>query len=335
LLAVHESVSEEPLTGGPAVFDALAVADYLVADLDASVTALHGTLGIEPPKPSWYSGGPGTGSRNTFCRVNRSRLDAPTVIGLMETAELDQARPQSDVMPHVVGLAALQGSRPFRTHGAPVAAPGMEELIESLCRRGIRHWVQPPSQIYPFQRVWMGITDGWGDYRPDGDGGLLLELVERDALGLPPEAYGAAAPADDAPDGSMLSIVSRGFLVADLARSLDQLAETFGWRPEQGPERALDGSRRAVLGFRMARSARIELIEPAGAREEAEFLRQWGPGVWHTRIAVKNLDAKAEDLRSRGTTFREVQTGFSAPELVLRVDPTDTPGCLFEFMEGR
>ena len=123
-------------------------------------------------------------------------------------------------------------------------------------------------------------------------------------------------------------------LVGDLGWTLDRLAENLGWTPEGDVEQAADGSRRAVLGFRLPRSARVELLEPGGDREEAEFLRRWGPGIWHVRIAVRGLDAKADDLRARGTPFRAVPTGFADPEVVLRVDAAAIPGCLFEFAEA-
>ena len=50
-------------------------------------------------------------------------------------------------------------------------------------------------------------------------------------------------------------------------------------------------SRRFALG----QSARIELLEPSGDREETEFLRRFGPGIWHARIGVHGLDEKAEE----------------------------------------
>jgi hypothetical protein len=129
----------------------------------------------------------------------------------------------------------------------------------------------------------------------------------------------------------MVRTMSRGFLVDDLDRSLDAIAGFFDWEPERGPELGDGGARRALLGFRVPRSARLELLAPAPDTDEGRFLAQWGPGIWHVRIAVADLDAKAEDLRSRGTPFASVRTGFADPETVLRIDPAATPACLFEF----
>ncbi len=236
----------------------------------------------------------------------------------------------------VQGLAELQSDRPFKTHGAPVASSHVDDLIESVRNKGVRHWVQPERPGFPFARVWIGITaEELSGYRPDGDGGLMLEVVDTATLGLPEDAlHTEPPPPADLPPGPMVRTVSRGFLADDLDRSLDALMKTFEWEPEQPPDRADDGSRRAVLGFALRQSARIEVLQPAGDREETEFLRRFGPGIWHARIGVHGLDEKGEDLRERGTPFRVVHTGFAQPDVVLRVDPAVVPGCLFEFAEA-
>jgi len=316
-----------------APFDALASADFLVPDRDSAVATAQGVLGIGPPKPRWSHGGPGLGHRVTFCRANPSIADSPTLIELIEPADVDPNRSLGEVVPNVAGLAALQGDRPLKTHGAPVASSSIGELIERARSRDVRHWVQPAPVGYPFERLWFGITaDDLSGYRPDVDGGLMLEVVPTETLGLPPAAFDPPEDAnDDADGGSMVRTVSRGFLVDDLDRALDALADFFGWEAERGPERGDDGARRAILGFALPRSARIELLAPSPESDEGEFLRRWGPGIWHVRIAVRDLEAKADDLRARGTPFCEVRTGFAQPESVLRVEPTATPSCLFEF----
>lgn len=339
-------------------FDALASADFLVPDRDAAVAAVQRALGFGEPKPRWSMGGPGQGFRVTFCRPHPSLQQSPTLVELIEAAELDPGRPLSEVVPNVAGLAQLQGDRPLKSHGTPVASSAVDELVERVRSRGLRHWVQPSSDRYPFRRLWMGITaEDLAGYRAGTDGGLMLEVVDTATLGLPPAAFNPQPPpqpdppaADpqppphpDSQSGGMVRTAARGFLVDDLDRALDELAEVFSWEPELGPERGEDGSRRAVLGFRLPQSARIELLSPArGSRadrdtdrdadsEAGAFLDRYGPGVWHVRIAVRDLDAKADDLRDRGTPFTTARTGFENPETVVRVATAATPGCLFEF----
>jgi hypothetical protein len=315
------------------VFDALASADFLVRDKDEAVATMQTRLGFMAPKPRWSHGAPGQGFRVTFCRANPSLVQSPTLIELIEPAALDRQRALGEVVPNVQGLADLQRNRPLKTHGAPVASSHVDELIEIVRSKGLRHWVQPRPAGFPFLRLWMGITaEELSGYHPDGDGGLMLEVVDTATLGLPADALHAdpPAPADLTP-GAMTQTLSRGFLVADLDRALDALMKTFEWEPEQPPERASDGSRRAVLGFALRQSARIELLEPAGDREESDFLRRFGPGIWHVRIGVHGLAEKADDLRARNTPFRVVETGFAVPDTVLRVDASVVPGCLFEF----
>jgi glyoxalase/bleomycin resistance protein/dioxygenase superfamily protein len=314
-------------------FDALASADFLVPDRDAAVDMVQRVVGLGAPKPRWSHGGRGAGHRVTFCRANPKFAASPTLIELIEATDVDPARSITDVVPNVGGLAALQGDRPLKTHGAPVASSSVGELVERARSRGVRHWVQPSNDTYPFERLWMGITaDDLSGYRPDTDGGLMIEVVPTPTLMLPTDAAEAPADAADAvAPGSMVRTASRGFLVDDLDRSLDALVDFFGWEPERGPEIGDGGARRAVLGFRVPRSARIELLAPAPDTEEGRFLARWGQGIWHVRIAVADLDAQADDLRARGTPFREVRTGFADPEVVLRIDPDATPACLFEF----
>jgi hypothetical protein len=313
-------------------FDALASADFLVPDRDLAVAAVQQALGFVTPKPHWSWGGPGQGFEVTFCRPTPSLWQSPTLVELIAAAALDPRRPVTEVVPNVAGLSALQGDRPLKTHGAPVAGTNVDELIERVRSQGLRHWVQPSSDAYPFRRLWMGIAaDDLADYRAGGDGGLMLEVVDTRTLGLPESLVEGSTPEPEAPPVGMVRTSTRGFLVDDLDRSLDELSTTFSWEPELGPERAENGSRRAVLGFSVAQSARIELLQPARASEEGTFLERFGPGVWAIRIAVGDLDAKAEDLRARGTPYQQVDTGFDQPATRLRVDAAATPNCLFEF----
>jgi len=319
-------------------FDLMASADFLVPDRDAAVAMVQRVLGFAEPKPRWSWGDPGQGFRVTFCRPHRTLRQSPTLVELIEPAAVDPARPMSEVVWNVAGLAARQGDRPLKTHGAPIASSAVDDLIERVRSLGLRHWVQPSSDVYPFSRLWMGITaDDLADYRPGSDGGLMLEVIDTRTVGLPADvlnedaAGNGNAPIDDDEAGTMVRTAARVFLVDDLDRSIEELAHAFMWEPEVGPETGADGSLRAVLGFRLPQSARIELLAPADDSDAGKFLKQWGPGIWHVRIAVSDIDAKAADLRARGTPFAQVRTGFEQPDVVLRIDPAATPASRFEF----
>src|SRR5205807_5679351 len=92
-------------------FDLMASADFLVPDRDASVAMVRRVLGFGEPKPRWSWGDPGRGFRVTFCRPNRTLRQSPTLVELIEPAPVDPARPESDVVANVAGLAARQGDR--------------------------------------------------------------------------------------------------------------------------------------------------------------------------------------------------------------------------------
>jgi hypothetical protein len=315
-------------------FDAMASADFLVPDRDATIEALQRSLGFGQPKPHWSHGGRGQGYRVTFCRPNPALAQSPTLVEIIAADELDPALSLATVVPNVAGLERRQANRLVKTHGMPVASSSVDDVIERVQSRGLRHWLQPSSDDYPYRRLWLGIAaDDLSDYRPSGDGGLMLEVVDTETLRLPAEAFDEPLPPDPRDGAAMLRTAARVILVSDVSASLTALSETFGWEPTGPVERADDGSLRATLAFRAPRSARVELLQPATG-DDAELLRRGGAGVGAVRIAVADVDAKVADLRRRGTRFTERATGFSEPERVLRVDPAATPGCLFEFVSA-
>jgi len=113
-------------------FDLMASADFLVPDRDAAVAMVQRVVGFGEPKPRWSWGAPGQGFRVTFCRPHRTLRQSPTLVELIEPAPVDPARPMSDVVWNVAGLAARQGDRPLKTHGAPVASSAVDDLIERV-----------------------------------------------------------------------------------------------------------------------------------------------------------------------------------------------------------
>ena len=64
------------------------------------------------------------------------------------------------------------------------------------------------------------------------------------------------------------------------------------------------------------------------------YLNSWGPGPYYIRIAVTGLQAKAEDLKARGTRFTWIEESEAVGgKSLIRVDPADVRGQLFEFEE--
>jgi hypothetical protein len=64
------------------------------------------------------------------------------------------------------------------------------------------------------------------------------------------------------------------------------------------------------------------------------YLNSWGPGPYYIRIAVNDLAAKAEDLRSRGTKFSWIESSDAVEgRSLIRIDPEELDGQLFEFEE--
>jgi hypothetical protein len=132
----------------------------------------------------------------------------------------------------------------------------------------------------------------------------------------------------------MVRVTARGFLVRDLADTLQKVSRNLDWEPS-GPvvDLAQEGYRRARMGFTVANSATLDVIEATRWDSNAgHYVNNWGPGPYYIRIGVNDLYAKAEDLRERGTKFtlvKESQAVDGRP--LIRIDPTELRGQLFEF----
>src|SRR5262249_62278910 len=119
---------------------------------------------------------------------------------------------------------------------------------------------------------------------------------------------------------TMVRIAAREHLVADLGDTLQVLDRTMRWKPARVADES--GCRRAVMAFSAPRSARLELVQPAGPGRVQDAFEQLGPGAWTIRVAVIDVTAKAEDLAARGTPY-------IAENGILRVDPAVTCGVPF------
>ena len=139
-------------------------------------------------------------------------------------------------------------------------------------------------------------------------------------------------PSLDLEPGAMVRVLERLWLVADLDASLRSLEQNLAWIPEHRGFDPTTGCQRASMAVNHPRSARVVLLEPVESGEVSEAVARWGPGAWAIGIGVNDLEAKAEDLRRRGTEFASRERADGTPSLWVDTAPLGVSG-LFEFVE--
>ena len=320
------------------MFDLLMSADMMLADPDGMAALLVSKLGIHG-HPRWRQAFEDHPYIAHFLRVHKSLAIAPTRIE--PQWHLDKPNLGDPLFhEHLEGLKAFQGEhRPMITHSVVLvlAKPRFEELVGRLMQRRLRFRLAQRTPDMVWDRLWLGVTPEDPRYEPSVDGGLCIEIMPIEPLQLPPEAFATPAPQlPNAEPGQMVRVTARGWLVRDLDDTLRRLSANLDWEPT-GPVRELkqDGYRRATMGFGLANSATLDLVEPDRWDSDAGlYLNNWGPGPYYIRIGVKGLQAKADDLRARGTKFNWIDEceGIGGKSLI-RVDPGEVRGQVFEFHE--
>jgi hypothetical protein len=306
---------------GYLVFDLMTTVSVLTDDIGAGVETLCARIGIPEPRQQSFRSGAGIDA--VFCRVHPKYAVAPTFLELVAPAPLDEAPPDEAVFP-VATIAARQGDRSIKWHATEIAMPEatLLDLSDHLNALGVPHGFVPIDRR---ERFFMGGDPGI-EYDHRADAGLVIEAGRSGHLGLPEEALTAPA---DLPDGAeastMVRIVARQYLVDDLDETLRTLERNLRWSPESVTDQV--DCRRALMPFRVPRSAKLELIEPRGAGRAADAYEQLGPGAWTIRVSVVDLDAKASDLAARDTPF-------TTDDDVLRASPDATLGVPFEFVRA-
>jgi hypothetical protein len=318
------------------VYDFLLAADFMVSDPDATKELLCDRLGLFEQKPSWRQDMPNHSYLTWHLRVHKSLAVAPT--RLMVQGHKEVPEPSDPVFgEYLQNIAVRQGSaRPMKTHAMVLISQRLPELLEKLQRRKLPFRIAPIAEGLPFDRVWMGVTPDDLHYTPAVDGGLYIEVMEPGPLQLPPETWDdpPPGPTDPAP-GDTIRIVSRGYVVRDLDDVLTKLSTNLDWEPsapvEDVPE---EGYRRARMSLSLPHGADVEIVEPTRFDcDSGRLLATWGPGIFHTRIAVNGLDAKAADLDARGTRWSEMPESRVVDGRRLRVEPADVGGMIFELVE--
>ncbi|ADP95775.1 lactoylglutathione lyase [Marinobacter adhaerens] len=320
------------------MFDLLMSADMMVPDPDGMTELLVSKLGIHKHE-RWRQAFDDHPYIAHFLRVHKSLAVSPTRVE--PQWHLDRPNP-GDPMFHefLESLKDFQGRhRPMLTHSIVLSLKGdkFNELVSKLMRRKLPFRMAQRTPDMPFDRLWLGATPEKPHYDPIVDGGLCIEIMPMEPLQMPPETFDVPPqePRDPKP-GDMVRVSARGYLVRDLDETLQRLSSNLDWEPTKAVEVLPgEGYRRARMGFNLANSATLDVIEATRWDSDAGvYLNSWGPGPYYIRIAVNDLAAKAEDLRSRGTKFSWIESSDAVEgRSLIRIDPEELNGQLFEFEE--
>jgi hypothetical protein len=313
------------------MFDLLINAEVIVDDVTVAERVFVDALGFPEPRAEWSRNTPGYGFTFLFARVHPSMKVSPTRIEAMAVAPLDPAFDPGETIDFLPRLLAAQGDRPWKTHANELASRDIDAVATRLEQRRCRFYTMPADEKNPFTRLWIGWTDAdRGAYEPDVDGGLILEICETDALFQGPRLWEPQLD-PDLPAGSLVRVLRRSWIVADLASTLDALDRNLDVQPGAAPTRDNDRAcRRAVIRFAHPRSAELELLEADGPGEINDAFAAWGPGAWAIRIGVNDVRAKADDLRRRGTPFEAHDSPADGAALRVDTGALGAPG-IFEF----
>lgn len=317
------------------MFDLLMTADMMVPDPDGMAALLIDKLGIHG-HPNWRQAFDNHPYIAHFLRVHKSLAVAPTRVE--PQWHLDHDNP-GDPMFHefLESLKDFQGRhRPMLTHSVVLAlhGPKFDAFVDKLMQRGLAFRMAQRTPEMPFDRLWLGATPERPRYGPEVDGGLCIEVMPMEPLQMPAATFDtpASQPRDASP-GDMIRVTARGFLVRDLGHTLGCCAKNLDWEPASVDMLNKEGYQRAVMPFTVANSAALHVIQPhAWDTDAAHYLNNWGPGLYYIRIAVNDLEAKAADLKARGTAF----TWISESEAVggrplIKINPRELRGQVIEF----
>ena len=243
------------------MYQLMTTVSVLVDDIAGGVEQLGRSIGVPTPRPQSYRSGPGVDA--VFMRVHPKYAVAPTFLELVAPGAGDDP----GGIP-IAAIAARQGGRAVRWHATELAMPEEQllDLADHLDRIGTPVAFFPPDRR---DRFFLGGDPGSSDYEPSADGGLLIEAGRSGHLGLPEDAFTAPAdiPADATPE-TMVRIVAREYLVADLDRTLAAFERNLRWTPT------------AVLdedGYRQRDTAVQHASQPRSSSWCNRPVRAWSP----------------------------------------------------------
>ncbi len=319
------------------MYEMLLSADMMVPDPDGMTELLVTKLGVHS-HPRWRQAFDNHPYIAHFLRVQKSLAVAPTRIE--PQVHLDRPNPGDPLFhDHLKALEAYQGKRrPILTHSVVLVTweAKLNALIDRLHRNRKSFRLAQRTPDMDFDRLWLGITPEDLNYDPSVDGGLCIEFIPMEPTRMPAAAFENPPPRVENPQpGELLRVTRRGFLVRDLDFTLPCLKENLEWEPDSVEDLAGAGYRRARMGFTMAHSATLDILEPTQWDSRAgRYLNNWGPGLYYVRLGVFDLEAKAEQLREKGVGFSwDAQSDEVEGRPLIRIDPAELDGQLFE-MEG-
>jgi hypothetical protein len=310
--------------------------DLMVADPDATAQLLIQRLGLIG-HPNWRQAFPNHPYVAHFLRTHKSLAVAPTRIEPQgHTDRPNEGDPMFPVYLH--SLEQFQGPwRAIKKHATVLIIDDLPGIAQRLLDRRLPFRVARVTPEMPFDRLWVGCTAEDPRYEPSVDGGLCVEIMGLDPLQMPPDTFTTPPPEPRDPQpGSLGRVVARGDRVRDVGDVTERLHANLDWEPGAAEPFPDEGFTRARMGFSLPHSATLDLIEPTRWDcDPGKYLCNWGPGPYYIRISVHGLEAKAELLEQAGTRFTLDKDSASADGALLRVDPDDVDGAIFEFVEHR
>lgn len=319
------------------MFEYLLSADMMVPDPDGMTDLLVAKLGVHS-HPNWRQAFDNHPYIAHFLRVQKSLAIAPTRIE--PQVHLDRPNPGDPLFhDHLEGLKRFQGKhRPMLTHSIVLVTwrEKLSALIARLHEKKVRFRLAQRTPEMEFDRLWLGVTPEDIQYEPSVDGGLCIEFIPLEPTRMPAEAFQVPPPrVIDPKPGELLRVTARGYIVRDLAFTLECLRDNLEWQPQTVEEIASQGYRRARMGFTLPHSATLDVIEATQWDGAAGlYLNNWGPGPYYIRLGVFDLEAKAEQLRARGVRFEWLASSDAVEgRPLIRIDPAEFEGQLFE-LEG-
>lgn len=317
------------------MYEMLLSGDLMVHDPDDIAARIVNKLGVHG-HPNWRQGFGNHPYIAHFLRVHKSLAVSPTRIE--PQGHLDRPNQGDPFFPvFLKSLEDFQGHfRPIKTHATVLVARDFGAVVERLERLRQPFRLAQITPEMPFDRLWVGCSPERPGYEPSVDGGLCVEVMPLEPLQMPADTFLNPPPRPrDPKPADMVRVVSRGYLVRDLDDTLRRLSANLGWEPA-GPVEYLaqSGYRRARMGFALSHSATVEIMQPTRWDSVVgRYLHNWGPGPYHIRVSVNDLAAKAGDLKERGTAFVMDEYCDAVDGPLIRIDPSEFDGAIFEFVQ--